>query len=407
MANKDRKEWIENPKLLHHPDWLERWRKDPFSVPPIYVEISSAGKCNHRCTFCAPELLGYPDNFLDPDVLKQCFQEMRQIREETGNIGFKSVQLAGEGEPSLHNNLDQIILFAREAGMDVGILTNGTVLPYQRALEIVPLVNGYLQISVNAGRPETYAKIHRAPIRHWDIVWRHIEGMVKIKKTLGTGGCDIGVNMTLLMKESMEEDGRVIPSNWQEAELLVKRARDYGVDYVSLKPYSQDAYGVKTAQLYGDMRYGHQIKEIRALGQYLVSTYGSSSFEVVFRISRFEEYEQEDRGYNTCLAVPAVWSYIQSDGSWLSCSAHWSNREFILGNIYSQTVREIWFGDSRREHMRFVLNELDVCSRCRKGCHVDKENRYLRELNLMSDEEFRQEMARLRALPQSKNANFI
>lgn len=405
MAGIDRKEWIENPKLLYHPDWLEKWRKDPFSVPPIYVEVSPAGKCNHRCTFCAPELLGYPDNFLDPDVLKQCFQEMRQIREETGNIGFKSIQFAGEGEPGLHRDLAQIIRFAREAGMDVGVLSNGTFLIYENSLEIVPLINGYLQVSVNAGKPETYAKIHRAPIRHWDIVWRHIEGMVKVKRTLGTSGCDIGINMTLLTKESLEEDGRVIPSNWQEAELLVRRARDCGVDYVTLKPYSQDAYGIKTARLYGDMRYDPQMEEIRVLSQYLINAYSSPSFEVIFRISRFEEYEK-DRGYNTCLAVPVVWSYIQSDGSWLSCSAHWTNREFILGNIYSQAVREIWFGDSRREHMRFVLEELDV-SRCRKGCHVDKENRYLRRLSLMSDEEFRREMTQLRTLPRPKNANFI
>lgn len=403
----NRREWIESPKLLHHPEWLKRWRKDPFSVPPIYVEVSPTGRCNHRCTFCAPELLGYPDNFLDPDVLRQRFQEMRQIREETGNVGFKSVQFAGEGEPFLHNNLDQIILATREAGMDVGILTNGTVLPYQRSLEIVPLINGYLQVSVNAGRPETYAKIHRAPIRHWDIVWRNIEGMVRAKEALEAKECDIGVNMTLLMRESLEEDGRVIPSNWQEAELLVKRARDCGVDYVALKPYSQDAYGIKTARLYGDMRYGPQMEEIQALSQYLISAYSSPSFEVVFRISRFEEYEQEDRGYTTCLTTPTVWSYIQSDGSWLSCSAHWTNPLFVLGNVYSQTVKEIWFSDLRQEHMRFVLNKLNVCGRCRKGCHLDKENRYMTKLTLMSDEEFKQEMAQLKTQPWPKNANFI
>ncbi len=407
MANIGRKEWIENPKLLYHPDWLEKWRKDPFSVPPIYVEVSPAGKCNHRCTFCAPELLGYPDNFLDPELLKQRFQEMRRIREETGNIGFKSVQFAGEGEPGLHKDLAQIIRFAREAGMNVGVLTNGTVLPHCKSLEIIPFVNGYLQISVNAGKPETYAKIHRTPISHWGIAWHNIEGMVKTKEILGADECDIGINMTLLTKETLEEDGRVIPSNWQEAELLVKRARDYGVDYVALKPYSQDAYGKNTARLYGDMKYGPQMEEIRALGQYLINTYGSPSFEVVFRISRFEEYEWKDRGYNTCLVTPTVWSYIQSDGSWLSCSAHWTNPLFVLGNIYSQTVKEIWFSDPRREHMCFILEKLDVCNRCRKGCHLDKENRYLRKLSLMPDEEFKQEMARLRTLPRPKNANFI
>jgi len=403
----NRREWIENPKLLHHPEWLERWRKDPFSTPPIYVEISPVGMCNHRCTFCAPEVLGYPNCALDAGVLNQRFQEMRRIREETGNIGFKSVQFAGEGEPTLHKDLAKIVRFARDAGMDTDMLTNGTIMFYKKALEIVPLINGYLQISVNAGKAETYAKIHQAPIGHWDTAWRNIEGMVRAKEVLEAKECDIGVNMTLLTKETLKEDGTIIPSNWREAELLVRKARDAGVNYVALKPYSQDAYGKNTARLYGDMKYSPRMEEIQALGQYLISTYSSPSFEVVFRISRFEEYELEDRGYNTCLATPTVWSYIQSDGSWLSCSCHWTNPIFLLGNINSQTIDKIWFGDSRRKHMRYILNELDVCSHCRKGCHPDKENRYLTKLASMSDEEFKQEMALLRTLPRPKNANFI
>lgn len=79
----------------------------------------------------------------------------------------------------------------------------------------------------------------------------------------------------------------------------------------------------------------------------------------------------------------------------------------MLGNVYSQTVKEIWFSDLRQEHMRFVLNKLNVCGRCRKGCHLDKENRYMTKLTLMSDEEFKQEMAQLKTQPWPKNANFI
>ncbi len=130
----DRRGWIESPKLLHHPEWLEKWRNDPFSVPPIYVEISPVGMCNHRCTFCAPEVLGYPNRVLDADVLNQCFQEMRRIREETGNVGFKSVQFAGEGEPTLHKNLmiylaEQIQkrFVAKGVQTKLILLTNGTI----------------------------------------------------------------------------------------------------------------------------------------------------------------------------------------------------------------------------------------------------------------------------------------
>lgn len=404
----NREKWIENPKVVHHAKWLERWRKDPFSAPPIYVEISPVGWCNHRCTFCSPGFLGYPKRFLSLEVLSRCFEEMRQIREEDPDgLGFKSIQLAGEGEPALHKDLAEICKRARTAGIDVGLLTNG--IPWAKGLiqKVIPWVNGYFQISVDAARPETYVGIHKPSggTREWSVLWRNIERMVEAKRILGAE-CDIGVNMTLLVQEVLEEDGTVIPANWLEMEEFVKNARDAGVDYASIKPYAQDVYNKETARRYGKMSYVNVLDEIFKVAGRLIEKYSSPSLEVVFRFSRFLEYEQESRGYPVCLATPTLWSYIQSDGSWLSCS-QWTNPDFVLGNIYADSVREIWYGLRRRKHLDFVLNQLDISRVCRKTCHPDKENRYLTRVGNMSDEEFKQELRRLEKLPPTRRANFI
>ena len=52
---------FDSQKIGFHPDWIRRWHCDPFSVSPIYIEVSPIGLCNHRCTFCAKEVMGYPD----------------------------------------------------------------------------------------------------------------------------------------------------------------------------------------------------------------------------------------------------------------------------------------------------------------------------------------------------------
>lgn len=409
LDNMNRKDWIENPKVIYHPEWLRRYRQDPFSVPPEYLEYSLDGRCNHRCTFCAPEILGYPNRQLDEQVVIRTLQEFKQMKKEDPNrLGVGAIQYAGEGEPTLHKGLAHIVKATREADIDVGLLTNGTGLTEKLAREMLPFINGYLQASINAGTAESYSKIHRAPINHWDLIWRNLDGAVKIKHELGATECDMGANMTVLVKTTIDHQrgNAVVPANWQEMELLIQKARDCGLNYVSFKPYSQHMYSQETAKLYGDMSYKNLMNEIVTTGEALMAKYNSDDFEVIFRFTRFEEYEQEDRGYCTCRVTPTLWSYIQSDGAWISCSAYWTDSRFILGNINTQTVREIWYGQRRLEHLKFVLNDLDI-SECRKTCHPDKENRYLDRLSKFSDTEFSQELIRIQDIARPKRANFI
>ena len=388
--------WIENPKVIYHPAWLKRWRQNPFSVPPIYIEISPVGWCNHRCTFCAVEMLGYPKNQLNASLLSRLLLEMRRMREEDPDgLGIKSIQYAGEGEPTLHKDLARIFRDTRKAGIDIGMLTNGTGLTAKLSREIIALVNGYIQISINAGMPASYAKIHRVPKRHWDLVWRNLDKAIKIKQELGAVECEIGANMTVL-----------IPDNWLEMESLVKKARDCGLDYVSFKPYSQHLYSKETAKLYGGMSYKDVMEEILETGDALVRRYSSDSFEVIFRFSRFKDYESEERGYLTCRATPTLWAYVQSDGALISCSAFWTDKRFILGNIKNQSFKEIWYGEIRRKHLKFILENLDI-SECRKTCHPDKENIFLNSTTNLSDSEFGLMALELKKIPPAKRANFI
>lgn len=355
-------------------------------------------------------MLGYPNRALDTELLITRLKEMRQQKEEDPDgLGIKAIQYAGEGEPTLHKDLARIFSETRKAGIDIGMLTNGTGLTEKLANQIIPLVNGYIQVSINAGTPESYAKIHRTPTsNHWELIWRNLEKAVSIKHKLDIKDCDIGANMTVLVQETTDHQrgNMLVPANWQEMELLVQRAKNCGLDYVSFKPYSQHLYSQETAKLYGGMSYKELMDEIVAIGEELMTKYHSDDFEVVFRFSRFQEYEKDDRGYCTCRATPTLWSYIQSDGAWISCSAYWTDPRFILGNIHTQTIREIWYGQQRREHLKFVLNDLNI-SECRKTCHPDKENQYLHQVNQMSDSEFKIETHRLQLIHKPKRANFI
>ena len=85
------KNLIDGQKIEWHPDRVNQWLSGSRKVYPIYVEISPVGSCNHRCTFCAVDYLGYEDVQLPPDLLMERLSEM-------GKLGVKSVMFAGEGD---------------------------------------------------------------------------------------------------------------------------------------------------------------------------------------------------------------------------------------------------------------------------------------------------------------------
>ena len=67
--NANKRAMDSDKKILFHKKWLEKWQRDSFSVFPIYMEISPAGYCNHRCKFCAFDYLGYGKDKLDKNLV--------------------------------------------------------------------------------------------------------------------------------------------------------------------------------------------------------------------------------------------------------------------------------------------------------------------------------------------------
>ena len=91
---------IDTHKLNYHIGRVNDWIQKKV-VYPIYVEITPAGACNHRCTFCAVDYIGYKTVLLETQLLMDRLAEM-------GRLGVKSVMFAGEGEPLLHKDLPKI-----------------------------------------------------------------------------------------------------------------------------------------------------------------------------------------------------------------------------------------------------------------------------------------------------------
>lgn len=89
-------------------------------IPPIHPQFIPTNKCNLKCKFCS------------------CSGEDRKIEmglelaKETvnvlDNLGMHAVTITGGGEPLCHPDIGKIIDLFSELGVEVGLVTNGTLL---------------------------------------------------------------------------------------------------------------------------------------------------------------------------------------------------------------------------------------------------------------------------------------
>ena len=340
---------IDSHKLMYHVDRLKDWL-DAKPVYPVYMEISPSGSCNHRCLYCALDFLEYRPRFLDTKVLKTRLSEM-------AGLGVKSIMYAGEGEPFLHKDMPGIIRHTAKSGIDTALTSNGVLFGPETADRTLEFIT-WIKISINAATPKTYARIHQTAPSDLARVFKNMSYAASLRRRKKYP-CTLGMQVVLL------------PENHSEIALLARKAKDIGMDYLVVKPYSQHPLSKTTR--YKNIKYDKYLSLAEKL-----SRFNDKNFNLVFRVRAMEKWDQARHTYKHCLGL-TFWAYIDAGGNVWACSIYLGDERFRLGNIYDQTFRRIWESPKRKALVRWAAQNLDT-GKCRVNCRMDEINRYLWEL---------------------------
>jgi len=340
---------IDSHKLMYHPERISDWIKGE-PIYPLYMEISPAGSCNHRCVYCALDFMAYQPRFLDVSILKSRLKEM-------GKLGVKSIMYAGEGEPFLHKDISEIIAATKKSGIDAAVTSNAVLFNEKISGQTLPYLS-WIKVSINAASPQTYAKIHRTREEDFGKAIKNMAYAAKNRRKNGYS-CTLGMQIILL------------PDNYREIELLAKKAKDIGMDYLVVKPYSQHPLSKTTS--FKDIKYCKYLDLAEKLKKI-----SNADFKLIFRMNAMKKWDQAERNYKHCLALP-FWSYIDAGGNVWACSIYLTKKKFSLGNIYKDSFKKIWESRGHANLVCWAEKELNT-NNCRVNCRMDEVNRYLWEL---------------------------
>jgi MoaA/NifB/PqqE/SkfB family radical SAM enzyme len=132
--------------------------KEAFTGP-FHVGVDVTRRCNLRCLGCryhSPVARRpSPGDHNITDISSEMFS---RLCDELHTCNTRTLFLLGEGEPLLHSGISDFVTLAKDKGMHVTLITNGTLLDERRIKSLLDAGLDDLQVSLWACSPEDYGK---------------------------------------------------------------------------------------------------------------------------------------------------------------------------------------------------------------------------------------------------------
>lgn len=290
------------------------------NLPPISVELHLTNNCNLACPWCTDRNLKGNHEQLEYD--KAC-----ELMRYFGQVGT-GVTLEGGGEPTVHPRFNDIVDYGYEMGVDMGLITNGTV-NISNSLNKLK----WVRISLDSSTHEEY--ITEKGKDFYDKVFDNLK---KYKDIRDNRKCFLGIGYVLTTR------------NYSDIENTVKKLDKLGVDYIYFRPV-EEAPEITPSR-----------EELYDLRKRLLNI--TENLRIKFMLTINDRLIDKNAGL-PCVAH-SLTSIIHANGDVVCCEKR-RHDEIVYGNINQVRFVDLWKGETRIATTQKLLDcaNQEGCSVCR------------------------------------------
>lgn len=278
----------------------------------MMLVLSFVYPCNALCPHCPYTNSNIRKEYKDAPYMSD--EVFKKIADESGPHNA-ILRISGGGEPMLHPNGTDLLVYAKSVGCKIGLITNGSKFDDDNTRRLLEAEVDMIEFSVDACDPETYGVVRRG--LDWQELCENVERMVRMRNEMGTS-----------------------------SRIVASCVNQKGVDVDEVERFWVEQFGID-----------YMIKR-----KFL--TWGDNT-ELNAKLSA-DSTAYLDPGTTPC---PFIFERLNIDsrGNVMVCgydiSAHTS-----MGNVCNDSIAEIWHGPGfqfyRDKHLAGNGSDIPMCAQC-------------------------------------------
>lgn len=292
-------------KLIHTQEKYDL-REDAKEFPMMLV-LSFIYVCNAKCPNCPYNNSDIRSQYKDAQFMSEYI--FKRIADESGQYGAY-LRISGGGEPMLHPQAVELIVYAKKRGAKIGLITNGSRFTEENLTVLMDAGIDVIEFSVDAPDEKTYEWVR--PGLDWIRLIRNVRLAVEIRERLK---CETRIVASVINQDGV--DVQAAEEYWSQI-----------VDKVQVRKY---------------LTWGYNEERSADSSPYL---------------------PPEER-------VPCPWLFerfnIDSRGDVTLCGEDIAFNE-KFANIMQVSIKDIWHGPEftyfREKHLSRHGDDIPICSRC-------------------------------------------
>ncbi len=343
---------------------------------PYHAEIYPADRCNIECFFCSTAAIRGNDEL----PLSRIEELMGELRE----AGTRSVRLAGGGEPLFHRKTKDMLRAIAAAKLPIENITTNAVLLGDEVAQILIGTCDEITVSLNTADPESYASMMQTPARNFERVLTNVRNLLAERKRQGAKTPTIDLQFLVWrdnyktiprmyeLARELDVDsiifnglGFLKPDQMMSAEQTAEMMRLYE-QVVRIDEYRRiaiiDSYEQDIRPMLAEMN-ARIVAERQSLGTFGRLAHFVTRRDVPMmqkiahhrRVAKLQKIDREIAGLDEPCLIGWHSLVVRTTGMIAPCCILQASP---LGNIFEQSLREVWFGEEyarfRRELSRII-----------------------------------------------------